>query len=131
MPSDLEYDPQLSIVAEWCDPQTLLKDHIDNAVMDALLERANEGLNIDYNHWLLPLARLVKGFSMLQNALGIPGIIPEGMSATRGLKNNGFVTLYTETRHKTEDAINKFVQEKGYRPPYWQMVAMAKQACAP
>jgi hypothetical protein len=40
MPSDLEYDPQLTVVAEWRDPATLFKDHIDNAVMDALLERA-------------------------------------------------------------------------------------------
>jgi hypothetical protein len=130
MPSDLEYDPQLSIVAEWCDPQTLLKDHIDNAVMDALLERANEGLDIGYNLWLLPPARIVKGFSMLQNALGIPGIIPEGMSATRGLKNNAFVALYAETRLKTEASINRFMNVNGYRPPYWQMVSMARQACA-
>ena len=27
-PSDLEYDPQLSVVAEWRDPETLYKDHI-------------------------------------------------------------------------------------------------------
>ncbi len=35
MPSDLEYDPQLSVVAEWRDRETLFKDHIDNAAMDA------------------------------------------------------------------------------------------------
>jgi hypothetical protein len=128
MPSDLEYDPQLSIVAEWCDPQTLLKDHIDNAVMDALLERANEGLTIDYNHWLLPVARLVKAFSIIQNRAGKPGIIPEGMSATQALKNNAFVDLYQEARTKTELDIEHFIKEKGYRPPYWQMVAFAREA---
>ncbi|MCU0357651.1 MAG: hypothetical protein MUE95_08725 [Cyclobacteriaceae bacterium] len=128
MPSDLEYDPQLSIVAEWCDPQTLMKDHIDNAVMDALLERANEGLEIGYNHWLLPLARIVKGFSLIQNALGKPGIIPEGMSATRGLKNNDFVALYNTVRKKTEAEIENFIRENGYRPPYWQLVAIANRA---
>jgi hypothetical protein len=126
MPSDLEYDPQLSIVAEWSDPETLMKDHIDNAVMDALLERANDGVEISYNPWLLPLARCVKGYSVLQNKLGKPGIIPEGMSATRALKNNSFVAMYQQVRSGTEEKINNFVQKKGYRPPYWQMVEFAK-----
>jgi hypothetical protein len=128
MPSDLEYDPKLSIVAEWCDPQTLFKDHVDNAVMDALLERANEGLAIDYDHWLLPIARLVKIFSLIQNRAGKPGIIPEGMSATQALKNNAFVELYQETRKKTESEIKQFINDKGYRPPYWQLVAFAREA---
>ena len=42
-PSDLEYDPQLTVVAEWHDPGTLFKDHLDNAVTDVLLEDANSG----------------------------------------------------------------------------------------
>ena len=96
--------------------------------MDALLESANKGLEIEYNQWLLPLARIVKGFSMLQNAIGKPGIIPEGMSATQALKNNAFVELYQETRTKTEGEIQQFIRDKGYRPPYWQLVAFAREA---
>src|SRR5207249_5256638 len=30
-PSDLEYDPQLVVVAEWRDAGALMQDHIDNA----------------------------------------------------------------------------------------------------
>lgn len=128
MPSDLEYDPQLSIVAEWCDPETLMKDHIDNAVMDALLEKANAGTEIRYNNWLLPVARVVKFYSMIQNRIGLPGIIPEGMSATRALKNNSFVGLYQETKINTEAKIQTFRQEHGYRPPYWVIVGFAQQS---
>lgn len=127
MPSDLEYDPQLAIVAEWCDPETLFKDHLDNAVMDALLERANNGEEITYSAWLLPVARMVKGYSMLQNAFGKPGIIPEGMSATRALKNNSFVEMYQQVRSGTEEKVNTFIQMNGYRPPYWQLVAFAME----
>ena len=43
MPSDLEYDPQLTVVAEWRNPETLRQDHVDNAVMDALYEEAEKG----------------------------------------------------------------------------------------
>jgi len=128
MPSDLEYDPQLSIVAEWSDPETLMKDHVDNAVMDALLERANTGTEISYNPLLLPLARIVKGYSILQNKLGKPGIIPEGMSATRALKNNSFVAMYDEVRRETESSINRFREAKGYQPPYWVIVEFARKA---
>src|SRR4029453_14375858 len=39
-PSDLEYDPQLRVVAEWRDPETLFQDHADNAVIDVMLEAA-------------------------------------------------------------------------------------------
>ena len=42
-PADLEYDPQLSIVAEWRDPETLWQDHVDNAVIEAMLEGADTG----------------------------------------------------------------------------------------
>lgn len=128
MPSDLEYDPQLAIVAEWRDPQLLLKDHIDNAVMDALLENANRGARIGYNHFMLPIARLVKAYSMIENAMGKPGIIPEGMSATRALKNNWFVACYAATKKRTQIKIDAFIKEQGYTPPYWEMLRMARES---
>src|SRR5690606_12620289 len=81
MPSDLEYDPQLAIVAEWRNPETLFKDHIDNAVMDALIEKADEGKTINYNIGQLPIVRVLKGYCMIKNLFGKVGVIPEGMSA--------------------------------------------------
>ncbi|MFM6926586.1 MAG: YiiX/YebB-like N1pC/P60 family cysteine hydrolase, partial [Ferruginibacter sp.] len=74
MPSDLEYDPQLSVVAEWRDPETLYKDHIDNAAMDALLEKANKGAAIGYNSWQLPVVRVVKAYCVIKNMFGAVGI---------------------------------------------------------
>lgn len=128
MPSDLEYDPQLSIVAEWRDPTTLLKDHMDNAVMDALLEEAAKGRTIRHNPWMLPVARVVKGISLVQNLFGKPGIIPEGMSASRALKNNAFVELYNRVREGTRMQVGIFIKENGYVPPYWQTLDMARQS---
>src|SRR5881392_831153 len=52
-PSDLEYDPQLRVVAEWRDPETLFQDHLDNAVIDALLEEAEAGQPLDYPRFML------------------------------------------------------------------------------
>lgn len=126
MPSDLEYDPQLSIVAEWYDPEALFKDHLDNAVMDVLYEQAGKGMRISYNQWLLPVARIIKAYSLIQNKLGYPGIIPEGMTATQALKNNSFVTLYRETRQSTGKKVEQLMEEKRYRPPYWELVSIAR-----
>ena len=60
-PSDLEYDPQMLVVAEWRDPGTLFADHIDNAVIDAMLEGAERGDRLEYPWYQLPLVRLAKG----------------------------------------------------------------------
>ena len=125
MPSDLEYDPQLSVVAEWRAPETLYKDHIDNAAMDALLEKANTGTDIEYNKLMLPIARLVKGYCLIKNLFGKPGAIPEGMSATSALKNQTFVAMHVSVKNKTEQLAAAFIKQNGYRPPYWQLVKFA------
>lgn len=127
MPSDLEYDPQLAVVAEWRDAATLLKDHIDNAIMDVLLEGADRGKSIDYNLWQLPLVRVVKCYCMVLNLFGRAAIIPEGMSATQALKNNTFVDMHTQLKKRTEQAVRSFIQHNGYTPPYWQIVELARQ----
>ncbi len=125
-PSDLEYDPQLVVVAEWRDPETLKKDRMDNAVTEVMLEGAEKGDELSYQWYLLPIARLVKAYSIILNVFGKAGPIPEGMSTTAGLK-----TIYYSDKH---DAINErlikkaeeFKKENGYEPPYWQLVKLAR-----
>ncbi|MGB5271711.1 YiiX/YebB-like N1pC/P60 family cysteine hydrolase [Eudoraea sp.] len=128
MPSDLEYDPMLSVVAEWRDKEILFQDHVDNAVMDALISRANEGEKLDYNLWMLPVARVIKAYSLLLNSIGKEGIIPEGMGAVTALKNTDFVDRFKECKSITELKINAFKEENEYLPPYWQLVRMAEES---
>jgi len=128
MPSDLEYDPQLSVVAEWREPETLFKDHIDNAVMDAMLDLANKGKQIGYNGWQLPLVRIIKGYCMIKNLFGKTGMIPEGMSATRALKNQNFVAMHVRIKNRTQVMADEFIRQNHYRPPYWQLVKFAEAA---
>ena len=127
MPSDLEYDPQLSIVAEWRDPETLYKDHMDNAAMDALLEQAGKGKEISYNHWMLPVARVIKAWCWIKNRFGKEGLIPEGMSATRALKNETFVAMHNQVKAALLEQAALFEKQNGYKPPYWQLVKMAQE----
>jgi hypothetical protein len=126
MPCDLEYDPQLAVVAEWRDATTLFKDHIDNAVMDVLLEEADKGKVIQYDWYLLPMARLIKGWSILQNRLGNVAKIPEGMTATQALKNQYFVDIYQRLKTAALVEIERFEQQHHYRPPYWKMLAIIR-----
>ena len=128
MPSDLEYDPQLSVVAEWRDPETLFKDHVDNAAMDALLEKANKGATIDYSIWQLPIVRVVKGYCVIKNLFGKIGMIPEGMSATKALKNQTFVAMHVDVKNKTMQMADDFFKKNNYRAPYWQLVKFAEAA---
>ncbi len=128
MPSDLEYDPQLSIVAEWSDPETLYKDHIDNAVMDILLEEADKGRQIKYSTWQLPIVRVIKGWCLVKNYFGKSALIPEGMSATQASKNQYFVAMYNKLKAETINLAEEFVKTNHYRPPYWQLVKLAREA---
>ena len=128
MPSDLEYDPQLSVVAEWRNPETLMKDHIDNAVMDVLLEQADKGKMITYNKWQLPFVRIIKCWCMIKNMFGGIGMIPEGMSATQALKNQTFVAMYNKVKKETQAEADRFIKENNYRPPYWQLIDLSRRA---
>lgn len=130
MPSDLEYDPQLVVAGEWKDSETLYKDHLYNATMDALITEADNGATIKYNKWLLPIARCMKAYGSIQNALGYPSKIPEGMSATQALKNERFVEMFQQVREMLQKDAELFFAEKKYRAPYWQLVKMAEVRAA-
>lgn len=127
-PSDLEYDPKLSVVAEWRDPETLYKDHLDNAVTDVMLEEADSGKVLSYDWYLLPIGRVTKLYSIILNLFGLEGPVPEGMSPEAALKN----VKYSKTHEKIKliliDLAIKFKTENSYTPPYWDLVNLARQA---
>jgi len=125
-PSDLEYDPSLRVVAEWRDHEVLLRDHIDNAVIDALLELAQPGEPLPYPALQLPVYRLVKAYSVLINWLGSVGPVPEGMSATAALRNQAFSARHARLMR----LVWKAAEERPYTPPYWELVKMAEAVVA-
>ncbi len=126
-PSDLEYDPQLRVVAEWRDYETLLKDRLDNAVMDVMLEGAEKGSRLDYDWHLLPSTRVLKAYSMVLNLFGGVGPIPEGMSATAALRNKWFSAEHETITQRLSVLVRQFENQKGYFPPYWEMIELAGQ----
>lgn len=128
MPGDLEYDPQLSVVAEWRNTKTLFSEHTDNAVLDAMLSLANTGTSLHYNIWKLPMARIIKGYCMVLNRFGKYGLIPEGMSATRALKNESFVKWFERIKAAVINQSDMFMASKKYRPPYWELVRFSEEA---
>lgn len=127
-PSDLEYDPQLMVVGEWRDPETLRKDHIDNAVTEAMLEGAERGEFLHYEWYLLPFARLVKAYSVLLNVSGAEGPIPEGMSAVSALKHEDYAARHDSAVAGVRARAERFRGARGFEPPYWQLLRMARAA---
>jgi hypothetical protein len=127
-PSDLEYDPQLNVIAEWRDPETLYKDHIDNAATDVLLEGAERGEKLEYSWYLLPVGRAMKAYSAILNLLGKEGPIPEGMDAEAALRNIWFSSRHSAITERTAYYASEAARRNGYRPPYWELVALARRA---
>lgn len=127
-PSDLEYDPQLTVVAEWRDPATLYKDHVDNAVIDVMLEEAEAGGRLEYAIYMLPVARVMKAYSVILNLFGGVGPIPEGMNAEAALKNDRFSKRHAAIKKRLLKLAADFQATHGYRPPYWELVRLARAA---
>jgi len=127
-PSDLEYDPQLRVVAEWRDYETLYKDRLDNAVVDVMLEAANKGARLDYDLYLLPVARVLKAYSVVLNRCGGVGPIPKGMSATAALRNQWFSNRHRKVKEQLELLTRRFEETNGHMPPYWELIKLARQA---
>lgn len=127
-PSDLEYDPQLRVVAEWRDPEALFQDHVDNAIVDARLEEAEKGARLRYDWPMLPIVRLLKGWSMMLNAFDRVGPVPEGMSATAALRNRRFVRDHAAIRDRLLIRVTEFERQQGYRAPYYELVRLARGA---
>jgi hypothetical protein len=129
-PSDLEYDPQLTTIAEWRDYETLYKDHLDNAVVDVMLESADNGATLRYAGYMLPVARVLKVYSTIMNRFGLVGPIPEGMTATAALKNKWFSRRHRDTVERLRVLAQRFQRSNGYSPPYWELIKLARQAYA-
>lgn len=125
-PSDLEYDPKVVVVAEWRDRDALFDDHVDNAVIDAMLEAAERGVDIDYDYLHLPLARITKAYSLALNAAGQHGPVPEGMSATTALRSRWLDEQHQAIKADVLRRAGAFTAKRGYVPPYWQLVKMAR-----
>ena len=127
-PSDLEYDPQLAVVAEWRSAGSLFDDHMDNAVTDAMLEGAERGDALEFDWFVLPMARLLKSYSWLRERFGGVGTIPEGMSPAAALRNRSYNARHAELKTVLRDSAERWTAEKGYRPPYWVLVSLAREA---
>jgi hypothetical protein len=129
-PSDLEYDPQLVVVAEWRDRADLLKDHIDNAVIDAMLEGADRGDALGYPWYKLPAVRLGKAYSWVLERFGRHGPVPEGMSAKAALRNQAFSDRQRRIAARVTTAAARLTREQGFPPPYWTLLDLARAETA-
>ncbi len=125
-PSDLEYAPALAVVAEWHDHETLMDDHIDNAVIDMMLEEAQEGAPLDYNYAMLPIARVAKTYSWVLNAFGKVGPVPEGMSPVVALRATWLADEHARRKEALKAAVKGFEEEQGRTPAYWELVELAR-----
>ena len=130
-PSDLEYDPQLRVVAEWRSRDQLLRDHIDDAILDVMLEGADAGEDVGYDRARLPVARLAKGWSALLVWLGRVGPVPEGMSATVALRIESLRAKYAEVRGPLLARVATFERREHRPPPYWRLLELARDVRAP
>jgi hypothetical protein len=104
---------------------------LDNAIIDALLEEADRGAELSYAWYALPLARVLKPFSVGQSLLGGLPTIPKGMSASTALKVDALVSkVHPAVRDELVVLAADFRERNGYEAPYWVLVRLARDAVA-
>jgi hypothetical protein len=106
----------------------LLDAQIDNAVIDAMLERAERGERVGHAVYLLPWVRLVKGYSAVLNVFGAIGPVPEGMSATVALRVRWLSREHARLKRRVVASVAEHRARRGYAPPYWTLLAMSRDA---
>ena len=105
-------------------------NHLDNVVTEALLNGAERGDRLDYSWYLLPLARLLKAYSGALNLFGRVGPIPEGMSATVGLRLLRYRTAHAAIKQRVVEWATLFQARRGYAAPEWELLRFARRAKA-
>jgi hypothetical protein len=101
-------------------------DRIDNAVVDAMLETAEQGRELNYNAFALAPGRLAKAYSLVRNAFGLPGPVPEGMSAVSALRNRYYTSSHDAYADQVDELADSFMEKNGYEAPYWRLVELAR-----
>ena len=76
------------------------------------------------------MARVAKAWSWALNQFGKVGPIPEGMNAMAALKNKQFVRDHGAIKQRLLTLTDEFERQNGYRPPYWELVKLARRAKA-
>jgi hypothetical protein len=131
VPSDIEYDPQVRAVVEWRDAPALMDYRLDNATIDALIEEAEAGGRLGYHWYALPVARLLKAWSIGQDAVGVQPTIPQGMSASAALRVDALVSsVHPTVKEDLSRRAEAFLQANGFEAPYWTLVDLARDALA-
>ncbi|MDP9179871.1 MAG: hypothetical protein M3O61_19540, partial [Gemmatimonadota bacterium] len=53
---------------------------------------------------------------------------PEGMAPASALRNRSYNARHAELKVTVREAAERWTAEKGYRPPYWVLVSLARDA---
>ncbi len=125
-PADLEYDPQLRVVAEWRDRENLFNDHVDNAIIEVLIESADAGERITYHWAMLPVMRIVKAISRVFNLFGAEGPVPDAVSVHGALLMREFDLRHASIKAALLERATAFRDREGYTPPYWELLEQVR-----
>jgi hypothetical protein len=69
----------------------------------------------------------MKFYSFILNVFGSEGPVPEGMSAEAALKNVYYSDTHDQIKSRLTFLADQFKAQKGYTPPYWELVNLARQ----
>jgi predicted sulfurtransferase len=77
---------------------------------------------------MLPVARVMKAWSVVLNVFGKVGPVPEGMSATTALRVDHLKRLHAWLRADVLKQAVEFQRTHGYVAPFWELEGFASSS---
>jgi len=79
---------------------------------------------------MLPIARIIKLYSVILNLFGKVGTIPEGLSAESALKSESYKIYHSDISSVVNEKVKNFISVNGYTPPFWELYKISKESTA-
>ncbi|MCB0504753.1 MAG: hypothetical protein KDC58_04540 [Cyclobacteriaceae bacterium] len=124
-PFELEYDPQLMVVGEWYNTQTLYDKRVLTAATSSVILSSPKMRFV--NPILLPIYRIKKGLSMIMNQFGYKGLIAQGVSAQTQMALDALHQEQKKVVEELSEELHKYESEQKHRATYLKMLQSAKE----
>ena len=122
---EIEFDHRFVIAGEWYNSKQLYETRLLTAATSSIIQSDKKAAF--KNPFLLPIYRLVKGYSLIIQQLGFEGAIPGGITAQTQLVYDVLEKEQNELAEKLEFELAKYEADQKHKATYLKILQKAEE----
>lgn len=123
-PSEIELDNRFLLKGQWNNSHRLYENRLLVASTDALIRNQNSNF---LNPFLLPIYRLLKGYSIIIEQVGLTGPVPAGVTAQTQLVFNTFKKRQIEITNQLKKELFSYEEARNHKAIYLKIIQKANE----